>query len=235
MSLIKIEIKKYPKADLKNYRGVIFGLSMVLTMSLVITAFEWKSYERGIAEIQSKAVNSFEILADIPPTDIPPPPPPAVSQTVFVEVPDEEVIMDEVKINIDVEMNQETRTEEIMIRPILPTIEKEDENAVFTIVETPSEPMDGFEAFYRYIGERIKYPAQARRMGVEGKVFVEFVVNKDGSLTEFQLVKGIGAGCDEEAIRVLQSAPRWKPGKQRGRPVRQKMILPITFKLGDQL
>jgi protein TonB len=77
----------------------------------------------------------------------------------------------------------------------------------------------------------MKYPAQARRMGIEGKVFVEFVVDKDGTLTEVKTVKGIGAGCDEEAVRVIQSAPKWKPGKQRGRPVKVRMILPIIFKL----
>jgi protein TonB len=69
-------------------------------------------------------------------------------------------------------------------------------------------------------------------MQVEGRVFLQFVVNKDGSLTDIKVVKGIGAGCDEEAIRVLKSAPRWSPGKQRGVPVRQRMVLPLTFKLG---
>jgi protein TonB len=76
-----------------------------------------------------------------------------------------------------------------------------------------------------------KYPAQARRMGIEGKVFVEFVINKDGSIVDVRAMKGIGAGCDELAVKVVQEAPKWKPGKQRGKPVRQKMVLPITFKL----
>jgi protein TonB len=88
------------------------------------------------------------------------------------------------------------------------------------------------QAFYEYVGKKLKYPAQARRMNIEGKVFVEFVVNRDGSLVDVKVMKGIGAGCDEEAVRVIQSAPAWKPGKQRGKPVRQRMVLPITFKLG---
>ncbi|MCK5701162.1 MAG: energy transducer TonB, partial [Cyclobacteriaceae bacterium] len=79
---------------------------------------------------------------------------------------------------------------------------------------------------------KLKYPAQARRMGIEGKVFVQFVVDKDGTLTEVTAVKGIGAGCDQEAVRVIEGAPKWKPGKQRGRSVKVRMILPITFKLG---
>ena len=84
----------------------------------------------------------------------------------------------------------------------------------------------------KFIQKNMKYPAQARRMGIEGRVFVEFVIGKDGSISEVKAVKGIGAGCDEEAVRIIQSAPNWTPGKQRGKSVKQRMVLPITFKLG---
>ncbi|MEQ9591049.1 MAG: TonB family protein [Cyclobacteriaceae bacterium] len=228
-----IEVKKYPSADLDNYQGLIFSISLLITMSLVITAFEWKSYEQSMVELQGKAVNSFEILAEIPPSEIPPAPEPVKTPLQFVEMPDEEEIIEEVKISIDVEMNQDTRIEKININPVLPVIEEEKEDEIFTIVETPAEPAGGLAAFYKDISERIKYPAQARRMQVEGRVFVEFVVNKDGSLTDIRVVKGIGAGCDEQAVLVLQTAPKWKPGKQRGVPVRQRMVLPITFQLSS--
>jgi protein TonB len=87
-------------------------------------------------------------------------------------------------------------------------------------------------AFYKYVGDKIKYPPQARRMGIEGRVFVEFVIGKDGTLSEVRAIKGIGAGCDEEAVRIVQSSPAWNPGKQRGKPVKQRYTLPIIFKLG---
>jgi protein TonB len=87
------------------------------------------------------------------------------------------------------------------------------------------------EDFYKYVSKNIEYPKQARRMGIEGKVFVQFVVDKDGSLSDVKVIKGIGAGCDEEAIRVLKESPKWTPGKQRGRPVRVRMSLPIFFKI----
>lgn len=108
-------------------------------------------------------------------------------------------------------------------------MEEEEVEKIFLVVEQPAAPRDGMAAFYKDIGRRIVYPAPARRMGVEGKVFVEFVVERDGSLTQFQVVKGIGAGCDEEAVRVIREAPSWVPGKQRGKPVRQRMVLPIHF------
>ena len=79
----------------------------------------------------------------------------------------------------------------------------------------------------------MNYPKQARRMGIEGKVYVQFVVDKDGSVTSVRAVKGIGAGCDEEAERVLKSSPKFKPGKQRGRPVKVRMMMPIIFKLNN--
>ncbi len=226
-----IEVKKYAQADLTKYRGLIFGFSLTLTMCLVIMAFEWKSYDKDVAELMDKSVNTFEVLTEVPPTEIPPPPPPAVTIPSFVEVPDEEEIMEDLDIKIDVEMNEESRVEKITIPAMDNTIEKEDTDAVFTIVESPASPEGGFEAFYKDIGERMNYPAQARRMAVEGRVFVEFVINRDGSLTDLVVIKGIGAGCDEEAIRVLKTAPPWTPGKQRGKPVRQKMVLPIVFKL----
>ncbi len=102
---------------------------------------------------------------------------------------------------------------------------------VLSVVEQQPHPIDGMDAFYQYIAQNMKYPLQARRMGIEGKVFVQFVVEKDGSISQVQAVKGIGAGCDEEAVRVLQSAPAFKPGFQRGKPVRVRMEMPVIFKL----
>ena len=110
--------------------------------------------------------------------------------------------------------------------------EEEEVDEIFTIVEDQPTPPGGMGAFYKYVATNLRYPAQARRMGIEGKVFVQFVVDKDGTLTNVQAIKGIGAGCDEEAVRVIAKAKKWSPGKQRGRPVKVRMILPITFKLG---
>jgi len=86
-------------------------------------------------------------------------------------------------------------------------------------------------AFFGYLKKNLKYPNTARRMGIDGNVYVTFVVERDGSFTNIKVMKGIGAGCDEEAIRVLQEAPNWKPGKQRGQPVRQRIQMPIRFVL----
>ncbi|MFN5463094.1 MAG: energy transducer TonB, partial [Bacteroidota bacterium] len=89
----------------------------------------------------------------------------------------------------------------------------------------------GMSAWNKYLSDNLKYPTQARRMGVEGTVIVVFVVNTDGSIQDVEVLRGIGGGCDEEAVKVVKNAPKWDPGKQRGRAVRTRMRLPIRFKL----
>ncbi|SHK01066.1 TonB family C-terminal domain-containing protein [Reichenbachiella agariperforans] len=104
---------------------------------------------------------------------------------------------------------------------------------VFDIVEDQPTPSGGMKAFYEYIGINLKYPIAAREAGVEGIVFVQFVIDTEGNVTEAKVVKGIGSGCDAEALRVIRNSPKWKPGMQRGKAVNVRMILPITYSLGN--
>lgn len=223
-----MEAKKTDRADLTKKSAFFFSIGLLFTMSLVVTAFEWRSVDESIVELKGKTTDVFEEVIEVPPTDQPPPPPPQIQAPVIVEVPDEEEIEEEIKVNLDIEVTQDTKVEEIVVK----AEEPEETDEIFTIVEESAAPKGGMGAFYQYVKDKMKYPPQARRMGIDGKVFVEFVVNKDGSITDVKAVKGIGAGCDEEAVRVVQGAPSWTPGKQRGKPVKQRMVLPITFKLG---
>jgi protein TonB len=108
--------------------------------------------------------------------------------------------------------------------------EEEVVEPVLDIYMLEKEP-EGREAFYAYISKHLKYPKAAQQAQAEGKVFVQFVINQDGSISDVQVIKGLGFGMDEEAIRVIQQAPKWVPGKQRGKPVKVRMALPIVFKL----
>ncbi|HNT48962.1 MAG TPA: energy transducer TonB [Cyclobacteriaceae bacterium] len=224
-----MEAKKTDKADLTKKTSFFFSIGLLVTLGITFMAFEWKSYDDNLVDLQGKSTNVFEELIEVPPTEQPPPPAPIIQQPQIVEVPDEEEIKEDIQLKFDVEVTEETKVEEVIVAPVE---EKEDVDQIFSVVEETAEPKGGMPAFYKYISEKMKYPAQARRMGVEGRVFVEFVVNRDGSIVDVKFIKGIGAGCDEEAVRVVQSAPAWKPGKQRGKPVRQKMVIPIIFKLG---
>ncbi|MBN8576944.1 MAG: TonB family protein [Cyclobacteriaceae bacterium] len=224
-----MEAKKTDRADLTKKTSLFFSIGLLVTLAIALTAFEWRQGEDDLVDLQGKSANVFEELVEVPPTEQPPPPAPIIQQPQIVEVPNEEEIKQDIQLKFDVEVTEDTKVEAVVVAPVE---EKEDVDQIFSVVEETAEPKGGMPAFYKYVGEKMKYPAQARRMGVEGRVFVEFVVNRDGSIVDVKSIKGIGAGCDEEAVRVVQSAPAWKPGKQRGKPVRQKMVIPIIFKLG---
>ena len=221
--------KKSPEADLTRKSSLYLSIGLVVSLLVVNTAFEWKFYDDGALADLGQVTDDFEEMLDIPPTEQPPPPPPKIQQPEIIEVPDEEEIEDEIEVNLDVEITEESAIEQIVFEE---PVEEEVADEVFTIVEQQPVYPGGMSAFYQFVQKKLKYPSQARRMGIEGRVFVQFVVDKKGNITEVVAVRGIGAGCDVEAVRVIKSSPKWKAGKQRGKAVKVRMILPITFKLG---
>lgn len=100
---------------------------------------------------------------------------------------------------------------------------------IFVVVDEIAKPVGGMPAFYEVIGQNINFPKAARNKHIVGKVFVQFVIEKDGSVSEIKTIKGIGYGCDQEAERVIALSPKWIPGRLKGQPVRQRFVLPITF------
>lgn len=223
-----MELKKNPKADVYRKSGLFFNAGLVLSLLLAISAFEWKSYDASEIVLKGQISDDFEDLLDIPLTQQPPPPPPKIQQPEIIEVPDEEEIEEEIEVDLDIEITEEEVIDEIVFEEV----EEEVADEIFTIVEEMAEFQGGAGAFAKYLQKNVVYPSQARRMGVEGKVFVQFVVGKDGSLSDIKVLKGLGAGCDEEAIRVMKKSPAWKVAKQRGRPVRLRMVVPLNFTLG---
>lgn len=223
-----MEIKKNPNVDLTKKSGLFLNIGLVISLALSLIAFEYKSYDDGSLMELAGVNDDFEEMTEIPPTEQPPPPPPKIQQPEIIEVPDEEEIEEEIEVDLDVDISDETVIEEAIFEE---AAEEEIADEIFTIVENQPVPTGGQTGFNRYIQKNLKYPKQAHRMGVEGKVFVQFVVEKNGSITDVKVIRGIGAGCDEEAIRVIKKSPKWTPGKQRGKAVKVRMVLPITFKL----
>jgi len=222
--------KKHEDVDIHKYRKLVANIGLMLSLAIVLAAFEFPDFEESDLVDLGTLDSDMEEMMEIPPTEQLPPPPPKIETPQIVEVPDEEEIEEEIEIDLDMEADEETVIEEIIIEEEPEVEEKVEE--IFEIVEESAEPNGGYAAFYKFVKKNIKYPNQAKRMGVEGKVYVQFVVDKDGSITDVKAIRGIGAGCDEEAIRILQKSPKWKPGKQRGRAVKQRIVLPINFKLG---
>ncbi|MFM8912216.1 MAG: energy transducer TonB [Flammeovirgaceae bacterium] len=218
-----MEAKKSVHADIAHKRPLYFSVGLLLSLGAVTTAFEWKTVDNQIDLAQEKSANVVEELIEVPPTQQLQPPPPVIQQPQIVEVPDEV----EINENLNIEFDVEAPRVDLPVAVAEPAEEETDE--IFTIVEEAAMPVGGMTAFYKYLQENMRYPAVARRNGVEGKVMVQFVVGKDGTINEVKVLRGIGAGCDEEAVRVMEKAPKWNAGKQRGKPVRQRCIVPIIF------
>ncbi len=219
-----MEEKKYEKYDLERRRPVFFSIGMIISISLALVAFEWKTPIDPVVEYVL-AQDDDEIVY-IPPTTLQPPPPPPPKAIEIVEVKDGELVEEEIpELDIDV-------LEDEPIEEFIPIEEPEEvvESIFIFAEEMPSFP-GGDIALLEYIARHIKYPKQAQRMGVEGKVHLRFVINEQGSVSNIEVMRGIGAGCDEEAVRVLASLPKFNPGKQRGNPVKVQMQVPINFRL----
>ncbi len=219
-----MEFIKNPKADIHKKRLFFMSIGLALSLTVVIVAFEWKQYDDSLVNL-GELTDNFEDELEVPPTEQPPPPPPPpIIPPEIIEVPDEEEIEEEI-VEIDLEFDESEVLEEIVV-------EEEEVDEIFLVVEEQPSPIGGMPAFYGCVKNNLRYPVQATRMGIEGKVYVDFIVEKDGTLTNVGILKGVGGGCDEEAARVVRECPvKWKPGKQRGKPVRVRFRLPITFRL----
>lgn len=226
--LIQLKVSRDTKR--KSSSLLISSISLCLSFLFVIGIFEWEIKESGSTVNMETSSQNFEDLLEIPQTEQIQKPPVIVQPPIIVEVNDEEII-EEIEIDLDIEMTEDTRIEEVIVKQVVEVMPEEKVDEIFAIVEEQPTPIGGMRAFYTYVSKNLKYPNKAERMSIEGRVFVEFVVEKDGSLTDIHVAKGIGAGCDEEAVRVIFQAPDWNPGKQRGREVRVRMVMPIVFKL----
>lgn len=226
-----METKKNKKYDLEQKRPVFFGIGMIISISLAITAFEWRSEIDPVITPIEEEENIFYMVDEVSITkhekiSLPPAPKPKIKK----------IVLDQIVESLDDDLKKKSDTEDVEI--IIDDIIKDEallplpvEEAPFEVVEEmPSFPGGEIELL-KFVAENIKYPKQAVRMGVEGRVHVQFVVEKDGSLSDVQVLRGIGLECDNEAIRVIQTIPNFNPGKQRGKPVRVKMVLPINFNI----
>ncbi len=228
--------KKYKKYMIVSL--IIAVLVMVGVVAYpIITAVVTKG--RILKQELSVGAEMMDIPQDEPPPPPPPPPPPEALQekvkfTAPVVVEDTAVESDFGKQDLLAEkVNTEVPSEDVMefVEEKPQVIEQPKEAEIFTVVEENPQFPGGEAALYKFLGETIKYPEEAKELGIQGRVFVNFVIETNGSVSHVKVLRGIGGGCDEEAIRVVKSMPKWTPGKQRGIPVRVSYNLPIKFTL----
>ena len=225
-----MEEKKSPKANLENKKLMFMQIGLIISLIIAWLAFEHKSYDKR--EIDPSLLRQTEVveeeMVEITKQEEPKPQPVEVpKQTTQLEIVEDDVEVEDIEINAEIDQAE-------VVEDYTPVeVEEEEvvEAEVFTIVEEmPSYP-GGDQKMYEYLGKNIKYPQIARESSIQGRVFVNFVVEPDGSVSNVKVLRGIGGGCDEEAVRVVQSMPKWKAGKQRGKAVRVSYTLPVVFKL----
>ena len=225
-----MDVKKSPKASLEDKKMLFVMMGLVMVLSLLYIGFEWTDKEITVyAATDTSLLAEEEIEVVQTAQELPPPPPPPAPEIVEIL----NVVEDNVEV-ASVEINTENNKDKVVAisAPVTSApIEEEEDHVIFQVVEKmPSFP-GGDAALFKFLGENVKYPVIAQENGVQGRVICQFVVNRDGSIVDVEVVRSVDASLDKEAIRVIKSMPKWSPGQQRGKPVRVKYTLPVNFKL----
>ncbi|MDX1637014.1 MAG: energy transducer TonB [Balneolaceae bacterium] len=211
--------RKKPESDLRTYYPIILqsGLIVVMLIFLAATKVDFQGEQSNVDLTEEQEVVKMEEIVQTKHQEKPPPPP---RPPVPVEVPNDEIVEDQI-IDINAELNLDEKLE----TPPPPAMEEEEED-FFVVVEQMPQLKGGLAS----IQQCVNYPEKARRAGIEGRVIVQFIVNEEGGVEDPQVVRGIGAGADKEAIRCVQNAD-FIPGRQRGNPVRVQFTVPVIYNL----
>ena len=227
-----MEVKKSPKADLEGKKSTWLLVGYVVVLAFMFVAFEWNQRDVKIDTSQAVADLVFEEEI-IPITETPeqqaPPPPEAPKVAELLEIVDDKADIEETTTIIN-EDNQ--ARVEVKYVPVTVVEEEPEEQTIFEVVEQmPEFPNGGMAGLMQFLSKNIKYPTIAQENGTQGRVTVQFVVNKDGSIVDAKVIRGVDPYLDKEALRVIGTMPKWKPGMQRGKPVRVKYTVPVMFRL----
>ena len=229
-----MEIKQSENANLENKKFTWILLGFVLVLAAHFVAFEWTQYEQ---EFSGEIVNAGDIVLEeeIIPITMPekktvPPPPQAVTQAEVLNIVDDDAEIEETTI-----ASVEDNAEFVEITDDVPVVveEPEEEEQIFQVVEDDPQFPGGIQELMKYLQKNIKYPSICQEQGIQGRVIVQFVVEKDGSIADVHVIKAVNPYLDKEAVRVVSTMPKWSPGKQRGKPVRVRFTLPVTFRLNN--
>ncbi len=225
-----MEIKKSDKANLENKKLTYLLMGFVFVLSVGFVALEWTEQEvtkYEVADTDFLIEDEIEIQQTTQETPPPPPPPAPVQEVQVLNVVENDVETETIEIQAE-----DTKEEVVIAPPVEAPEEEEEEQTIFVVVETMPEFPGGQAELFKYLSQNVKYPVIAQENGIQGRVICQFVVNKDGSIVDVEVVRSGGdASLDKEAVRVIKSMPKWKPGKQRGKPVRVKYTVPVNFRL----
>lgn len=218
--------KKNIKYDLERFKNLFLEIGLVISLCAVLMGFEWKKYndnDQSIITTQYIDIpeDLVQITCDIPETK-------EQSQTTVLEIVKDNVDVQD-DLNISIEDDQNTKIDDFVDIKYNITDAQIIEPEVFYVVEEEPAFPGGYEKLSEYLSNEITYPQVASESGIQGIVYVDFIIEPNGDITNVKTKRGIGGECDEEAIRVVKNMPNWSPGKQRGIPVRVQINLPIKF------
>ncbi len=225
-----MEIKKNKKADLQNYKGLFFLIGLAISLGLSLAAFEYKSYSGTVDVIEMEAGEVVEDMTEITRQDQPEPEK-IENKPQPTQVAERLVIVDDSKDLGDDDMDFDADTDESDAIVVDDSEEEVEDVKIFVIVEKMPEFPGGDLELRKYIAQNIKYPNIARENDIQGKVYVRFVVTEKGTVENVQIARGVDPLLDQEAIRVVESLPTWKPGEQGGKKVKVWYTVPINFQL----
>ena len=230
-----MEVKKSPKADLERGKTMSVLMGFIVGLAVLFVGFEWSTKDVMVVDEteQVQDVIAEEEIEITRQENTPPPPPPPAAPAVaeVLTVVDDDVELADVEIASS-EDDASAAQAETYVAPVVEE-EEEEESAqqIFTVVEKQPEFPGGMSELMKFLAKSIKYPVIAQENGIQGRVICAFVVNRDGSVVDAEVLRGVDPSLDKEALRVIGTMPKWTPGKQRGKPVRVKYTVPITFRL----
>lgn len=224
-----MDVKKSPKATLEDKKMLFLLMGFVMVLSLLYIGLEWTNSEVKVYDVaNSDFLLEDEIEIQTTQEELPPPPPPPVPEV----IEELNIVEDDVKTET-IKIETEDNKDKIVISaPVAaPKVVEEDDQVIFQVVETMPTFPGGDQALFKFLSDNIRYPVIAQENGIQGRVICQFVVNRDGSIVDVEVVRSVDPSLDREAIRVIRSMPNWKPGMQRGKAVRVKYTLPVNFRL----
>jgi protein TonB len=224
-----MQIKKSLKASLEDKKFTYVLMGLVLVLSICYVAFEWTEKEVTKYEVTDTDFLIEEEI-DIQQTSQetpPPPPPPAVQEVEVLNVVEDDVKTESIEINTE----DDKEVEVVIAPPVEAPVEEEEEEEIFMVVESMPEFPGGPAECMKFLAQNIRYPKKARENGIQGRVVVQFVVDKDGSIDDIKIVNSVSWELNDEAKRVIKKMPKFKPGTIGGEPARMQSFLPVMFRL----
>ena len=228
-----MELKKNPKVNLENWKTIFVEVGLVLALGVILAAFEWTSSDginTDFAQSQEVVVEE-EMMPITQQEEVKPPPPPEPVKQVIEMI---NIVDDDVDISDDLDLFENEFSEAVSVKIVEFSYEEKEaeEEEIFVIVEhMPSFQGGDLTKFRDFVHKNLKYPEIAAENGIQGRVILSFVVEANGTLSNVKVLRGVDPAIDKEAIRVVESSPKWSPGQQRGKPVRVSFNMPIIFVL----